>query len=120
MPGESYGQRSLAGYSPCGHRDQTQAGTEHKGFSGQGHYLVGTIMLDTCRYPFAQTHRMHNTKSVLKVNYGLCVIMTSCRFINFSTCISVEGMLVMEEAKDWDALEISIHFSQFCCAPKLL
>ena len=94
--------------------------TKNKGFSGQGHYFVGTIMQHTCHYTFVQTHRMHNTKSVLKANYGLWVIMMSYRFINFSKCISVEGMLIMEEAKDWDTLEISIHFSQICCEPKLL
>ena len=45
--------------------------TKPKGLSGQGHYFVDTIMLDTCHYTFVQTHRMHNTKRVLSKLWAL-------------------------------------------------
>lgn len=33
--------------------------------------LYDTAMLDTCHYPFVQTHRTHNTKTEpTNVNYG--------------------------------------------------
>ena len=55
LPGESHGQRSLAGYGPLGHKElDTTEATEH---GTRSRYLQGCFLLETpgknpCPYPF--------------------------------------------------------------------
>ena len=61
----------------------------HRGFGGSETTLCDTVMVDTCHYTFAHTHRMPNTKRDPGVNRGLWVMtMCPCKFISGSECPS--------------------------------
>ena len=51
--------------------------------------LLCTIVVGMWHYAFVKTHRMHNTKSELNVNYGLPLMMASYWLIAWNTGISV-------------------------------
>ena len=55
----------------------TQAGTED--FQGREPVLYSNTVLDTCHYPFVQTHKCTTSRVNSKVNYGPWVIMTCQR-----------------------------------------
>ena len=72
--GDSGGKKSVASRSYGGARDGE---AEHRGFSRCESILYDTIMT-TCHCTFVKTHRLHNTKMNLNVNYGFWMIMISC------------------------------------------
>lgn len=47
---------------------------EHSGFARCETTLYDTVMMATCHCTFAKTHRLHNTRTNLNVNYGFWMI----------------------------------------------
>ena len=54
LPGESYGQRSLAGYSPWGHRepDMTEVTEQISWYSGDEHEFFVMFSIEKGSFPF--------------------------------------------------------------------
>lgn len=99
---------------------QGLAGKE--GWIGRAQQIVRKVkmvfMMDTYHSTFVQTYRIYNTKSKPSVNW---TVTCQCRFISCHKCTLWWGMLIIREAVQvWGQgnMEISLHFSQFCCESK--
>lgn len=56
---------------------------------GRESILYDTVMVNTCHCTFVRAHRIYNSKTNPKVNYGLRgTIMYQCRFINCKMYLS--------------------------------
>ena len=74
-------------------------------------------MMDTCRYTFVQTHRMHNTKSECKL-WIWVIMMCYYRFISCNKCTTLGGVLIKGEALHvgegwgiWKSLHAPLNFA---------
>lgn len=62
---QNYGDNMKMGSRQCLEKWGSKDTEEHGGILGQWNILYHTIMIDTCRYTFVQTHKMNNTKTKL-------------------------------------------------------
>ena len=86
-------KKSVASRSYRGARDRE---AEHRGFSRCETILYDTIMT-TCHCTFAKTHRLHNTKMNLNVNYRFWIIGSSVVGKKKQRFHSGKGMLITGE-----------------------
>lgn len=66
-----------------------------------GPTLHCTVMVDTCLYTFAQTHRPYSTSSEQTVNCELWVMMCQRRAVDGNKCTTLVGEVDHRSAWEW-------------------